>query len=85
VPSDLIDAAYMDGAGELRIWWSILLPIIRPTLATAAFLPLSTMERFFMALLMLHNRDHMTFAGWACGAARRVLLLIRAAWLRVWS
>ena len=27
VPNDLIDAARVDGAGEWRIWWQILLPI----------------------------------------------------------
>ena len=30
VPDELVDAARVDGAGEWRIWWSILLPIIRP-------------------------------------------------------
>ena len=30
VPDDLIEAAKMDGANELRVWWSILLPVIKP-------------------------------------------------------
>jgi ABC-type glycerol-3-phosphate transport system permease component len=28
VPNELFDAARVDGAGEWRIWWSILLPIL---------------------------------------------------------
>lgn len=38
VPDDLIDAGRIDGAGEFRIWWSILLPIVRPSLATVAII-----------------------------------------------
>lgn len=36
VPPGLLDAARMDGCPEWRLWWSIALPIVRPT--TAAFL-----------------------------------------------
>ena len=36
VPPVLLDAARMDGCPEWRLWWSIALPIVRPT--TAAFL-----------------------------------------------
>ncbi|WP_152047663.1 carbohydrate ABC transporter permease [Aureimonas psammosilenae] len=34
VPDDLLDAARMDGAGEFRILWSIVLPLVRPALVT---------------------------------------------------
>lgn len=34
LPSELIDAAHVDGAGELRIYWSVILPLIRPAVAT---------------------------------------------------
>ena len=34
VPKDLIEAARIDGAGELRIWWQIMLPGIMPTIST---------------------------------------------------
>src|SRR5258708_37126684 len=32
VPTDLEDAARIDGAGELRVFWSVVLPICRPAL-----------------------------------------------------
>jgi raffinose/stachyose/melibiose transport system permease protein len=34
IPHDLIDAAHVDGASEWRIYWSIVLPLVRPALAT---------------------------------------------------
>src|SRR5438552_8820711 len=36
VPNDLIDAARVDGAGEWRVWWQILLPIVRAAMAAGA-------------------------------------------------
>lgn len=61
VPNDLIEAGKMDGASELRVWWSILLPVIRPSLATAAiFTFVNQWNDFFWPSLMLHTRSHMT-------------------------
>lgn len=61
VPDDLIDAARVDGAGELRIWWAILLPIIRPSLATVAIITfVNQWNDFLWPSLMLHTREHMT-------------------------
>ncbi|NOY56061.1 MAG: carbohydrate ABC transporter permease [Actinobacteria bacterium] len=34
IPSELEEAALMDGASRLRIWWSIALPLSMPALAT---------------------------------------------------
>lgn len=34
IPDELIDAAKIDGAGELRVYWSIILPQTKPILAT---------------------------------------------------
>ena len=61
VPNDLIDAARIDGASELRIWWSILLPVIRPSLAAVAiFTFVTSWNDFLWPSLMLHTRDNMT-------------------------
>ncbi len=61
VPNDLIDAGRIDGASELRIWWSILLPIVRPSLATVAIITFVTQwNDFFWPSLMLHTRERMT-------------------------
>ena len=38
VPDSLIEAAYMDGAKEWQIYWKVILPLIKPAIATAAIL-----------------------------------------------
>jgi putative chitobiose transport system permease protein len=61
VPNDLLDAARIDGASELRIWWGVVLPVVRPSLATAAiFTFVNSWNDFFWPSLMLHTRSHMT-------------------------
>ncbi|RPI93155.1 MAG: carbohydrate ABC transporter permease [Chloroflexi bacterium] len=61
VPNDLIDAAKMDGAGEFRIWWSVLVPIVRPSLAAAAINQFVFMwNEFFWAQLMLPTMTNRT-------------------------
>lgn len=61
VPNDLIDAARVDGAGEWRIWWQILLPIVRPSLAAVAiFTFVVSWNDFLWPSLMLHTREGMT-------------------------
>lgn len=61
VPDDLIDAGRIDGASELRIWWSILMPIVKPSLATVAIITfVNQWNDFFWPSLMLHTRERMT-------------------------
>src|SRR6188474_3512838 len=61
VPNDLIDAARVDGATEFRIWWQILIPLIRPSLAAVAiFTFVTSWNDFLWPSLMLHTRDGMT-------------------------
>ena len=38
LPKDLEEAALMDGASRLRIYWSIVMPLSRPVIATVAVL-----------------------------------------------
>jgi ABC-type glycerol-3-phosphate transport system permease component len=38
VPSELFDAARIDGAGEFRLLWRVALPLVRPALVTAILL-----------------------------------------------
>ncbi|MBR4182809.1 MAG: carbohydrate ABC transporter permease [Lachnospiraceae bacterium] len=38
VPDSLIEAAYMDGANEWQIYYKVILPMIKPAIATAAIL-----------------------------------------------
>ena len=38
VPDSLIEAAHLDGASDLQVYWHIILPVIRPAVATAMVL-----------------------------------------------
>jgi len=61
VPNELIDAARIDGANELQIWWRVLLPIVRPSLAAVAiFTFVISWNDFLWPSLMLHTRENMT-------------------------
>jgi putative chitobiose transport system permease protein len=61
VPNELLEAARIDGASELRIWWSILVPVVRPSLAAVAiFTFVVSWNDFLWPSLMLHTREGMT-------------------------
>ena len=61
VPDDLLDAARVDGASEWRIWRSIMMPLVRPSLAAVAiFTFVTSWNDFLWPSLMLHTRDGMT-------------------------
>jgi multiple sugar transport system permease protein len=56
VPADLGDAARIDGAGELRIFWQIMLPLVKPALVVVAiFSLLYTWHDFFGPLIYLQD------------------------------
>ena len=61
LPDDLLDAARIDGAGELRIYWAIALPVIRPILATIAIWTfLTTWNDFMWPLIVLSDEAKYT-------------------------
>ena len=57
VPRDLEDAARLDGCGFFRIYWHIMLPLIKPTLAAIAiFTFLASWNEFMMPLIYLSDQ-----------------------------
>jgi multiple sugar transport system permease protein len=61
IPDSLLDAARIDGAGELRIYWSLVLPACKPILVTLAiFTFLGTWNDFLWPLIVLTNSDMYT-------------------------
>ena len=61
IPDDLLDAARVDGASELRIYRSIVLPTIVPILATLAIWTfLSTWNDFMWPLIVLSDETRWT-------------------------
>jgi multiple sugar transport system permease protein len=54
IPDDLLDAARIDGAGEFRIYWSMILPLARPILVTLAlFTFMGSWNDFMWPLIVL--------------------------------
>ena len=61
VPDDLLDAGRMDGASELRIWWDIVMPVVRPSLATVAIITfVEQWNNFFWPSLVLPTLTNKT-------------------------
>ncbi len=61
IPDDLLDAARVDGASELRIFATIVLPVLRPILATlAVFTFLSAWNDFMWPLVVLSDEAKYT-------------------------
>jgi putative aldouronate transport system permease protein len=58
IPSELMDSARIDGAGELRVLWSIVLPLSKPVIAVIGlFYAVSYWNQFFNALLYLNDNS----------------------------
>lgn len=61
VPSELIDSGSIDGAGEMRILFSIVLPVITPTIAAISmFLALGKWNMWYSVLLYTTNQKLWT-------------------------
>jgi multiple sugar transport system permease protein len=59
IPHDLSDAARIDGAGYFRIYWSIMLPLIKPALAAVAVFEFQAKWNDFLIPLIYLNRPSM--------------------------
>jgi multiple sugar transport system permease protein len=63
IPQDLVDSARIDGAGFLRIYWNIMLPLIKPALvAVAIFEANAKWDDFMTPLIYLNSPDNYTLA-----------------------
>lgn len=61
IPDSLLDAARIDGAGEFRIYWSLVLPACKPILVTLAlFTFMGTWNDFLWPLIVLTDGDMFT-------------------------
>lgn len=54
IPDSLLEAARMDGASDLRIYWSVILPLCKPILVTLAiFTFMGTWNDFLWPLIVM--------------------------------
>lgn len=60
LPKDLEEAALVDGAGPLRIYWEVMLPLAKPALVTVAvFTMLAAWNEFILALILVNDANLM--------------------------
>ena len=60
LPASLFESAELDGAGALRMLWSIALPLVRPAITTLMLLSFMwTWNDYFLSLVFLHG-DNQT-------------------------
>lgn len=63
IPRDLSDAAKIDGASELRIFWTIIIPLVKPALAVVALFHFIYMWRDFLGpFIYLTDTDMFTLS-----------------------
>ena len=60
LPSELEDAAAVDGASTLQMLWRILFPILRPAMAAVAILSFLTSWNEFLFAVILSQRKSIT-------------------------
>ncbi|WP_405659085.1 carbohydrate ABC transporter permease [Streptomyces sp. NBC_01166] len=58
VPTELLEAARMDGSGELRTFFRVALPLLAPGIVTVLlFTMVQTWNNYFLPLIMIKNPD----------------------------
>ena len=61
LPPELLEAAAIDGAGSIRMLWSVVLPLARPVLAvTSIFIVVTSWKDFLWPLLVLQDPTRQT-------------------------
>jgi multiple sugar transport system permease protein len=61
VPGELLEAAKIDGCSELRIFWSIVVPLVKPGIgALAIFTFISSWNDYFMQLILIRSKTMVT-------------------------
>lgn len=63
VPDEVVEAAQVDGASDVGIYWNIILPMIRPAIATIAILTFqATWNNTEVSTLYINDESLKTFA-----------------------
>jgi len=62
IPTDYIEAARIDGAGEFRIFWKIILPQCKPAIATMAIFSFrDSWDQFIWPLVVVSLNEYRTY------------------------
>jgi putative aldouronate transport system permease protein len=58
IPDELVEAAQLDGCGDLRFLWSVVIPLAKPMIAVVALMyAIMQWNSYFDALIYLKNPD----------------------------
>ncbi|CAM4210289.1 carbohydrate ABC transporter permease [Paenibacillus phoenicis] len=61
IPESLVESARIDGAGDFKIFWSIIFPLCKPVLATIAlFVAVGAWNSWFDAFLYTSSRQELS-------------------------
>jgi ABC-type glycerol-3-phosphate transport system permease component len=61
VPDELIHAARIDGCNELRIYWYIVMPMVRPMIGAFCLISfMGSWNSFLWPQIMLHSKENAT-------------------------
>lgn len=61
IPDDYIDAAEIDGCSQMRTFFSVIIPLVRPALsALCIFMFMSTWNSYMWPLISVHSKDLFT-------------------------
>lgn len=63
IPTEMLEAVRIDGAGEIQTFMTIVLPIVRPGIgALAIFTFISSWNDYFLQLIMLNSKSTLTIS-----------------------
>ena len=63
IPTELLEAARIDGSGEWKTFTNVVLPIIKPGIgALAIFTFISSWNDYFLQLIMLNSKNNLTIS-----------------------
>jgi multiple sugar transport system permease protein len=87
IPDELLDAARVDGAGDLRIFASIVVPVIRPGLAALGVLTfINIYNDFVWPVVAVNDEQHQTLQVMLSALAQNIRSgQLGADWTSVWG
>ena len=63
IPTEMLEAARIDGAGEARTFLSVVIPLVKPGIgALAIFTFINSWNDYFLQLIMLSSKTNLTIS-----------------------
>jgi ABC-type glycerol-3-phosphate transport system permease component len=59
VPEAMLEAARIDGAGELRVWWRVVMPTVKPAWLTLTIFAFREIWNSYNSTTYIYDRSKM--------------------------